>query len=121
MKVLSVKQPWASLIASGRKTIELRTWTTHYRGDILICASASPRRGTGFEIGPLGVTICVVRLVDIRPAAARDADAACIEPSARDHAWLLDTVRTVKPLPHSGSLGLRDLPAELARSIESGA
>lgn len=40
MKALSIKQPWASLIAHGIKDIENRTWFTHYRGRIYIHASA---------------------------------------------------------------------------------
>lgn len=39
MKALNVKQPWAWLIASGKKTIETRTWSTKYRGPILIVSS----------------------------------------------------------------------------------
>jgi hypothetical protein len=39
MKVLSVRQPFASLICAGIKTVENRTWKTPYRGDILIHAS----------------------------------------------------------------------------------
>ena len=39
MKVLSIKQPWASLIAHGIKDIENRTWKTNFRGRILIHAS----------------------------------------------------------------------------------
>ena len=39
MKALSVKEPWASLIRSGKKTIETRTWNTNYRGKLLICTS----------------------------------------------------------------------------------
>lgn len=31
VKALSVKEPWASLIASGQKTIETRRWRTSYR------------------------------------------------------------------------------------------
>ena len=42
MKALSLRQPWASLIADGRKTIETRTWRTHYRGPLAIHASARP-------------------------------------------------------------------------------
>lgn len=41
MKALSIKQPWASLIAHGIKDIENRNWRTHYRGRIYIHASAS--------------------------------------------------------------------------------
>ena len=40
MKALSIKQPWASLIAHGIKNIENRTWKTHFRGKIYIHASA---------------------------------------------------------------------------------
>ena len=39
MKALSVKQPWASLIASGKKSLEIRTWRTDHRGPLLIVAS----------------------------------------------------------------------------------
>jgi ASCH domain-containing protein len=31
---LSVRQPWAELILTGRKKIELRTWTTDHRGPL---------------------------------------------------------------------------------------
>ena len=36
---LSVQQPWASLICSGIKDIENRTWQTDYRGRLYIVAS----------------------------------------------------------------------------------
>lgn len=39
MKALSIKQPWASLIAHGIKDIENRTWKTKFRGRIYIHAS----------------------------------------------------------------------------------
>lgn len=39
MKVISIKQPWASLIVAGYKKFEFRTWKTSYRGEILIHAS----------------------------------------------------------------------------------
>ena len=38
MRALTVRQPWASLIAAGAKTIETRSWSTGYRGDLLIHA-----------------------------------------------------------------------------------
>ncbi len=40
MKALSIKQPWASLIAHGIKDVENRTWKTKFRGKIFIHASA---------------------------------------------------------------------------------
>lgn len=38
MKVITIKQPWTTLIAKGYKEYEFRTWKTKYRGDILIHA-----------------------------------------------------------------------------------
>jgi hypothetical protein len=31
---LSIRQPWAELILSARKSIEIRSWTTDYRGPL---------------------------------------------------------------------------------------
>jgi hypothetical protein len=39
---LSLKQPWAALLAAGRKTIEVRRWATRRRGRVLIHASRVP-------------------------------------------------------------------------------
>jgi hypothetical protein len=41
MKALSIKQPWAWLIANGYKDIENRNWWTSYRGQLLIHAGKS--------------------------------------------------------------------------------
>jgi hypothetical protein len=38
MKVITIKQPYASLIANGYKIYEFRTWKTSYRGKLLIHA-----------------------------------------------------------------------------------
>ena len=43
MKVLTLKQPWATLVAEGIKKYEFRSWKTNYRGKILIHA------GTGVD------------------------------------------------------------------------
>ena len=40
MKAISIKKPFASLIAYGIKDIENRTWKTNYRGKVYIHASA---------------------------------------------------------------------------------
>lgn len=42
MKVITIKQPWASLIVSGLKNIENRTWKTNFRGRVLIHAAKTP-------------------------------------------------------------------------------
>jgi predicted transcriptional regulator len=38
LKCLSISQPFADLIISGKKTIELRKWNTNFRGEFLIHA-----------------------------------------------------------------------------------
>lgn len=39
MKALSLWQPWASLIVNGSKSVETRSWSTSYRGPLLIHAA----------------------------------------------------------------------------------
>lgn len=50
MKALSIKQPWASLIAHGIKNIENRTWKTKFRGRIYIHASGNKVKSEDFGL-----------------------------------------------------------------------
>lgn len=43
-KMLTLHQPWASLVAVGRKRIETRSWSTSYRGPLAIHAAKRPPR-----------------------------------------------------------------------------
>jgi hypothetical protein len=54
MRALSIRQPWASLIIAGVKNIENRSWTTSYRGPLLIHASTT---GTAADM-EAGVKLC---------------------------------------------------------------
>lgn len=45
MKAISIRQPWAWLIVTGKKDIENRNWKTNFRGPVLIHASATMTRG----------------------------------------------------------------------------
>jgi activating signal cointegrator 1 len=38
-RILSVRQPWCSLLLSGEKVLENRTWATPYRGRLWLHAS----------------------------------------------------------------------------------
>ncbi len=53
MKTITVLQPWAWLLASGKKRCETRSWKTNYRGELLIHAGkknmADTMRQTIFE------------------------------------------------------------------------
>lgn len=41
MKVLTIKEPFASLIKDKKKFIETRSWKTKYRGELYIHAGKS--------------------------------------------------------------------------------
>ena len=41
MKVISIKEPYATLIYDKKKKIETRSWKTNYRGELYIHASKS--------------------------------------------------------------------------------
>lgn len=43
LKVLTLRQPWATLVSEGIKRYEFRSWKTKYRGKVLIHA------GTGID------------------------------------------------------------------------
>ena len=41
-KALTIRQPWATLIALGIKDVENRTWQSHFRGTFYIHAASAP-------------------------------------------------------------------------------
>lgn len=45
LRLLSVRQPWASFLVHGIKKLEVRTWKTDYRGPVAIRASGRVSRG----------------------------------------------------------------------------
>lgn len=90
MKVLTLTQPWASLVAIGAKRLETRSWQTKYRGPLAIHAAKGfpasawalihqepfraalsafdPPSGWGnIDPVPTGVIIAVVDLLDVIP------------------------------------------------------
>ncbi len=108
MKALSVRAPWAGLIASGTKTLEIRSRRTHHRGELLICES----RGGG--------AVAIVEVIGCRPFVEADDSASggvwSQHPETRTHwAWELRLVRRVTSGPIKGRLGLYDV-AESALS-----
>lgn len=42
MKVLTIKEPYASLIATNKKHVEIRSWKTKFTGEFYIHASKKP-------------------------------------------------------------------------------
>lgn len=103
MKAISIKQPWANLIASGQKTIETREWSTPFRGTILLVSSKLPK------IEPAGCAIAVAELVDCRVMTKADENAAKCPIYPNAFAWVLQNIRAIEPFPVKGQLGLYDV------------
>ena len=125
MKALTVRQPWAQLIALGVKSIETRSWSTGYRGPLAIHAGrvkvpiTDPgmteawrplcdveRGGMLTHPVPLGAVVAVADLVDVVPMIdgslgwTEDSDTppAALVLSWDTSAMLVDT-RATGPFP----------------------
>ena len=125
MKALSVTQPWAQLIADGRKRVETRTWSTHYRGWLAIHASAGWRAsdrdyaqtlGYGVDLRR-GSVVALVVLMDVVPVERirdhlSEAELRFGDYADGRYAWLLSGVlRLPTPIPARGALSLWSWPA----------
>lgn len=125
MRVLTLREPWASLIAYGPKRIETRSWRTHYRGELYIHAGArkvnqaDPRILALLELLPgrepaYGLVLCRCNLVDCVEmdqaflAGLHDpVERMCGEYAPGRWAWLLKDVEPLAvPFPAKGKLGL---------------
>lgn len=111
MKALSIHPEYAMNIIKGLKTVEVRTWTTKYRGDLLICATAKKGKGliSGHALG-------VVTLVDVVPMKREYAKAAMVSPYeywGDCYAWILENPRPIKPFPMKGKLSLWECSYEV--------
>jgi activating signal cointegrator 1 len=68
MRALSLWQPWASLIADGRKKIETRHWEMLYRGPLAIHAAMKVDEDACYEFGYSprkiirGAVVCIVNV-----------------------------------------------------------
>ena len=113
MKILSIRQPWAALVAMGTKTVENRSWRTAYRGPLLIHASLhKPSREVLDNLRlmwpelpdelPRGGIVGVATLVDV----TQDSDSAWAEEGA--HHWVLADPRPLPFLPWKGRLGITE-------------
>ena len=114
---LSVHQPFAYFISTGRKDLEIRSWTTDYRGELLICATARKCR---YQL-PTGVAMALVELVDVIEFKREHEQRACVKWAPNMFAWVLSQPRPVRPFRVVGQQGLfvRRLPNRLPRSTDS--
>ncbi|MCZ2341527.1 MAG: ASCH domain-containing protein [Bacteroidales bacterium] len=100
LHALSIKQPWATLLTHGVKTIEIRTWSTRRRGWLLIHAGKSPdRRPEAWQwittpalqeaAQCLGGVVGVAKLVGCLPYTTPEAFAADQERHRNHPDWFL--------------------------------
>ena len=113
MKAISVKQPYSSLIESGLKPIEYRTWRISYRGPLLIVASKTFHESwdasatmVSRESYPLGCAVCVVDLHDITG-----------EPGAYE--WHVRNPRSVERVPVRGYAAMYSVPDKGIRYVKA--
>jgi len=112
MKAISLYQPYASLIASGKKTIETRCWATRYRGDLLIASTLKP-----VVAGlPLGQALCIVEIFDCMPMRPYHEADACCKWYEGAWAWMLRNIRAIEPFAIKGGRGFYEvaIPAPTA-------
>ncbi len=118
---LSIRQPWAWAILAGHKPVENRTWSTRYRGPLIIHAARmvdeEARAAFVAQGWPLPSTLQTGGFVGI----ARLVDVVSHHESAfftGPRAWVLaDPVPFQKPIEGRGKLGLFVPPPELRERI----
>lgn len=126
MKAITLREPWASLVLEGTKTIETRSWATRYRGELYIHAGVSRAPRDDRHIAELmqllhgalhyGMIVARCELVDcVRIDDAYAHTLARNEPlnyisgdfTPGRYAWVLENVRALeRPIRARGSLGL---------------
>lgn len=142
MRAITIRQPWATLIAIGAKRIETRSWPTSYRGPALIHAGKSTEdlsaaRSFSEWAGPMwapftrpndlpfGAVVAVADLVDcvdmtperIERVSPDERRFGHYEPG--HYMWHLDNVRSLdKFVPAKGRLGLWRPDAELVAAVQ---
>lgn len=125
-KVLSLTEPYATLIKDGKKLIETRSWKTSYRGLLYIHASSTkiPKKYNKKEVMELvenselnfGKIICSCELVDciymtkefINELKRNNyQEYICGEYTEGRYAWILKNVHILdKPIEVKGHLGV---------------
>ena len=126
MKCLSLRQPYADLVVSGKKAIELRRWNTRFRGRFLVHASktvdlrACRRFGIRPESLATGAIIGKASIIGVRKygsrkeflADARKHLARYSEYGSSRYGFLLkDPARLKKPVKLKGRLNFFDASA----------
>lgn len=124
MKVLTIKQPWATLIMQGDKRFEFRSWKTKYRGELSIHAGKGIDKEAMKRLEkyipkdmPLGKILGKVNLVDCVPMSDEFKKMLLEENSeiyansvfSEDYGWQVENVEVFdEPIEVNGHLSLWD-------------
>ncbi len=122
MKVLTIKQPYASLIMAGIKKYEFRTWKTSYRGEVLIHSSKTLDKKAmkefnydldyplGFIIGKVDITDVIKVDDDFRKVLEKENsfiyNHVINDKSFDGYAFKLENLELLNPIYINGKLGL---------------
>jgi hypothetical protein len=104
IKAVTVRQPEVTRLAAGEARIEVKTWRTEYRGELLLVSALTPR------IEPAGYAIAVGRLVDCRTMTKADEADAGKKLYVRAQSWVLADVRPIKIFPVKIEPDVFDVP-----------
>lgn len=107
MKVLTIQEPYASMILNGEKTIETRTWKTKHRGLVLLHASKNPKSKISGKI------FAMAKIVDCKPMIKDHEKDACCEIYPNAYSWFLEEIRPCIPKEVKGKLGLWNYECEI--------
>ena len=120
MKVLTIKEPWASLIIDGYKKYEFRSWKTNYRGKLLIHAGKSIDKdmlyiankynikiNPGNILGEVEITDCIKVDDEFNKYLKKDNSLVYRGSYKDDYAWKIEKVKKYdKTIPVNGKLGI---------------
>ena len=129
MKVITIKQPFATLIAEGFKEYEFRTWKTKYRGEILIHAGKGIDKKAMKKYEKYNLdypTGCIIAKVDLTDCIKIDDEARKMlnqknpfvysniinHTEWNGYAFKLENVRKIAPIYINGKLSLWDYDYE---------
>lgn len=125
MKVITIKQPFATLIAEGLKEYEFRTWKTKYRGELLIHAGKGVDKKamkkfeylnleypSGCIIAKVTITDCI-KIDDIARKMLREKNSLVYDNVVKHTEWngygfKLENIEKVQPIFINGKLSLWD-------------
>lgn len=104
MKALTVRPFEGMAIMFGDKTVECRSKSISYRGDVVICTSSLKLKDT-----IPSHALCIVKIVDCVPFTKEHLEPAMMVSVPDNHfAWVLDDVRIIAPIKIKGFLSLID-------------